>query len=225
MSPESPRADRRTVALSKPQIVGVAIEILDAGGVDSLTFRALAARLSTGAGAIYHHVSNREELLAAAAAAVMAAVLTGADSNEPGQGIRAVLVGVFDTITAHPWVGTQLAAAPWQPAVLQLLERVGSELDGLDVPAASQFDAASVLVQYLVGVASQYDAGSRLPGMEMGRPAFLVSATSAATHGDGDDFPFLSRIGRQIAEHDDRDQFRAGIEIILAGIGSERSTR
>ncbi|KRA25025.1 hypothetical protein ASD65_11765 [Microbacterium sp. Root61] len=38
-------------------------------------------------------------------------------------------------------------------------------------------------------------------------------------------FPFLKRIGRQLAEHDDRDQFRAGIEIILAGIGSKRSAR
>ena len=43
-----------------------AIEILDAEGADGLTFRALAARLTTGSGAIYWHVADKDALLAAA---------------------------------------------------------------------------------------------------------------------------------------------------------------
>ena len=43
----------RKNALSKQRIVEAAIEILDNEGESALTFRALATRLATGAGAIY----------------------------------------------------------------------------------------------------------------------------------------------------------------------------
>src|SRR3954465_3816370 len=65
MARTSGRADRRTDALSRERIVQAAIEILDAEGESGLTFRALATRLSTGAGAIYWHVASKGELLAA----------------------------------------------------------------------------------------------------------------------------------------------------------------
>jgi len=40
--------------------------MLDVAGESGLTFRALAAELRTGAGAIYWHVANKSELLVAA---------------------------------------------------------------------------------------------------------------------------------------------------------------
>ncbi len=67
---------RRTDALSKDRIVEAAIEILDAGGESALTFRALAARLTTGTGAIYWHVANKDELLEAATDDVIDRVMT-----------------------------------------------------------------------------------------------------------------------------------------------------
>src|SRR5580704_3246894 len=66
MATRAQRAERRADALSKERIVADAIEILDAGGESALTFRALAARLATGSGAIYWHVASKNELLMAA---------------------------------------------------------------------------------------------------------------------------------------------------------------
>ena len=210
--------------------MNAAIEVLDAGGVDALTFRTLAAHLSTGAGAIYHHVADKEDLLAAAANEVMAAVLghatpPGASTSgvEARQGVRAVALGVFDAIGDHPWLGTQLTAAPWQPAVLRLFDRVGTELDAIGVPESSQFDAASVLVHHVLGVASQHDAGTRLarsqPGDRFDRWTFLRDATSALTDEvDAADLPFLIRVADRLRSHDDREQFRAGVEIVLDGV-------
>ena len=213
------RAQRRTVALSKTQIIEAAVEILDAAGVEALTFRALAAHLSTGAGAIYHHVANKSELLAAAANDVMSATLMGMGGQGAGRGVRVVMLAAFDAISTHPWVGTQLAAAAWQPAVLQLFERVGAELEIIGVPERAQFDAASVLVYQVLGVASQFDAGLRLRRMGAGRGAFLESVASELTQPDvAREHPFMARIAWQLAEHDDREQFRAGVEITLAGI-------
>lgn len=210
--------------------MNAAIEVLDAGGVDALTFRSLAAHLSTGAGAIYHHVADKDHLLAAAANDVMTSVLeraapTGATTTGTGarQGVRTLVLGVFDAISAHPWLGTQLTAAPWQPAVLRLFDRIGTELDALGVPEPFQFDAASLLVHHVLGVASQHDAGTRLPGAQPGRrfdrSTFLSDATSALTDEvDAAGLPFLTRVADRLRSHDDREQFRAGVEIILDGL-------
>jgi predicted nucleic acid-binding protein len=52
MATRARRAERRTDALSRERIVAAAIKILDDDGESALTFRALAARLATGSGAI-----------------------------------------------------------------------------------------------------------------------------------------------------------------------------
>ena len=76
MATKAQRAERRADALSKERIVAAAIEILDASGESALTFRALAARLTTGSGAIYWHVAGKNELLMAATDDVIARVMT-----------------------------------------------------------------------------------------------------------------------------------------------------
>ncbi|HXO25664.1 MAG TPA: TetR family transcriptional regulator, partial [Streptosporangiaceae bacterium] len=105
MATRTQRTERRADALSKARIVAAAIDILDADGESALTFRALAARLATGSGALYWHVADKNDLLAAATddivARVMSAVVGGA---EPREAIRAIALGVFDAIDAHPWV-------------------------------------------------------------------------------------------------------------------------
>src|SRR4051794_7434739 len=73
--PGTRRSQRRTEALSRERIVEVAVELLDATGEGGLTFRALTERLTTGPGAIYWHVANKDELLGAATEAVIAAAL------------------------------------------------------------------------------------------------------------------------------------------------------
>ena len=129
MATRTQRAERRADALSKERIVEAAIELLDADGESALTFRALAARLATGAGAIYWHVDSKNDLLAAATDDVIARVMTEVVSGaEPRDAIRAIASGVFDAIDAHPWVGAQLSREPWQPAVLQIFESFGGQL-------------------------------------------------------------------------------------------------
>ncbi|OZE83911.1 TetR family transcriptional regulator [Rhodococcus sp. 15-649-2-2] len=217
MTNTKPTSARRSDALSKERIVQAAIEMLDEGGTDALTFRTLAAHLSTGPGALYHHVGNRDDLLAATAEAVMSSAFEPMPENDAAErGVRGLTMRVFDVITTRPWVATQLAAAPWQPAVMHLFDRIGTELDTHGVPESAQFDAASVLLYHVLGVASQRDAGMQLPATVTDRAAFLDSTRTAVT--DSGDYPFLTRIASQFAGHDDREQFQAGVDIILAGI-------
>jgi AcrR family transcriptional regulator len=217
------RTERRTDALSKERIVEAAIEILDSDGQSGLTFRALAARLSTGSGAIYWHVANKGELLAAATDDVIARVMTEvAPEATPREAIRAITLGVFDAIDAHPWVGTQLSGEPWQPAILQIFEGVGGQLQALGVPQRAQFNSASALVSFLLGLAAQYAAGARLLAPETDRAAFLATVAAGWTDLDPAAYPFLHQVAAQLPEHDDRDQFLAGIDLFLAGIAPGR---
>lgn len=222
MATRTQRTERRTDALSKERIVEAAIEILDADGESALTFRALTSRLATGAGAIYWHVANKDDLLAATTGDVIAGVMTEVVSAEPREAIRAIAAGVFDAIDAHPWVGAQLSREPWQSAVLQIFESVGGQLQALGVPERAQFDCASALVNYVLGLAGQYAAGARLVPRETDRSAFLATIAARWTQLDPADYPFVHQVATQLREHDDREQFLAGVDLILAGIGTVR---
>jgi AcrR family transcriptional regulator len=218
------RAQRRTDGLSKEVIVQAAAAILDDGGEAALTFRALTARLSTGYGAIYHHVANKSDLLAAATDAVIARVMGDAVAGgDPREALRTVSLGLFDAIDAHPWVGAQLSREPWRPALLEVYERIGRLLEALEVPEQALFDAAGALINYVLGVAGQNAANARLLAADEGdREAFLGAVAARWASLDPAEYPFVHRAATQLREHDDREQFLAGVDIFLAGIATLR---
>lgn len=219
MTSGNPKAGRRLHALSKERIVETAIDILDAEGEGALTFRALATRLSTGAGAIYWHISDKQDLLAAATDHIVARILAGnGESDEPQETIRAIALSVFDAIDRHAWVGAQLSRRPGQHAVLRILEGVGVQIAKLGVPEHAQFNAATALLSFILGLANQYADGSERCSAQMDRAAFLDKVAAQWAELDPDQYPFVRRIAAQLPGHDDREQFLAGIDLILAGI-------
>ena len=223
MTTKIQRTQRRVGALSKQRIVEAAIEILDADGESALTFRALAARLATGSGAIYWHVADKHELFAAATDHLIARVTSkAARGAEPRQAIRALAVGVFDAIDAHPWVGGQLSRDPWQYAVLRILEGVGEHIQALGVPEHAQFNAATALLSFILGLAGQYAAGARLFARATDRTAFLGAVAAQWAQLDPAQHPFVRQVAKQLPGHDDREQFLAGIDLSLVGIETVR---
>jgi AcrR family transcriptional regulator len=223
MTTKTQRPERRMRALSKERIVEAAIEILDADGESALTFRALAARLATGSGAIYWHVADKQELFAAAADHVIARVASEAGrAAKPREAIRILALGVFDAIDAHPWVGGQLSRDPWQYAVLRILEGVGGQVQALGVPECMQFNAATAILSFILGLAGQYAAGARLFARDTDRTAFLGAVAAQWAKLDPVEHPFVRRVAARLPGHDDREQFLAGIDLILAGIDTVR---
>jgi AcrR family transcriptional regulator len=221
MAARTQRTERRADALSKERIVETAIEILDTDGETALTFRALAARLATGAGAIYWHVDNKDDLLAATTDAVIARDINAANGvGEPREAIRAIALAVFDAIDAHPWVGAQLSREPWQSAMLYIFEGIGGHLEPLGVSQLAQFNAASALLNYILGLAGQYAAAARLLTRETDRSAYLATIAAQWAQLDPVRYPFLRRVATQLPDHDDREQFLAGIDLILTGIAT-----
>jgi len=227
MATRTRRSQRRTDALTRERIVEAAVELLDSAGDGGLTFKTLTERLKTGPGAIYWHVANKDELLEAATDGVVAAALAVEPDGTPRDEIRALAFSLFDAIDEHPWLGTQLAMQfsrnPWGTVVPRIFESIGRRVRGLGLPESSWFIATSALVHYILGAAGQNAANARSAGRGVNRAEFLDATSKAWERLSREDYPFLHAIADQVREHDDREQFVAGIDFILAGVITDRS--
>jgi AcrR family transcriptional regulator len=214
---------RREQALTRERIIEASISLLDSRGESGLTFRALAEELATGAGAIYWHVANKNDLMTAACDALVARTLDlPVAEAAPQDVIRAVALGMFDAIDAHPWIGSALARAPWHSPIVRLLERLGQQVRAMGVAPAGQFAAVSALLSYILGVSGQNAANAQL-GKELGgdREAILAQVAGVWSALDADAYPFTRSIAAQLREHDDRADFLAGIDLILRGMTAQ----
>ena len=215
--------ERREEALSRERIVDAAVELLDAARAGGLTFRALSTRLRTGPGAIYWHVANKGELLAAATDAVLTGALAADGATRPPpDAIRAIALGVFDAIDAHPWIGSELTRVPSQPAMLMIFERLGRQVQALGVPDAAQFTATSALSNYILGVGGQNAENARTLGPGGDRAGFLAKVAAVWASLDPVEYPFARAVAGQLRDHDDRVQFLDGVDLILVGIAGLR---
>ncbi|MFE0024391.1 TetR/AcrR family transcriptional regulator [Amycolatopsis sp. NPDC059021] len=99
--------------LSREQIVRVAIELLDADGVDGLSMRRLAGRIGSGATSIYWYVRSKDELTALAADAAFGEIELP-DPARVGWRTAAgrMAHGLRATILRHPWLPQVIAAHP-----------------------------------------------------------------------------------------------------------------
>jgi AcrR family transcriptional regulator len=217
-------SQRREESLSRDRIIEASIELLDSNGEGGLTFRTLSERLATGPGAIYWHIANKSDLLTAACDAIVACTmnlpLVGAT---PEATIRALALGLFDAIDAHPWVGSALTRAPGQLPMVRILERIGQQVRALGVPGDKQWAIVSALLSYILGVSGQNAANAqfaRTRGLD--RSDFLETVSTVWSQLDPDEYPFTRSVAGQLRAHDDRMDFLAGIDLILRGIGSPR---
>ncbi|GGV42418.1 TetR family transcriptional regulator [Kitasatospora herbaricolor] len=240
MAMQTQQSQRRRQVLSRERIVEAAVELLDAAGQDALTVRAVTERLSTGAGAIYHHVGNMGELLTAATESVLVGAL--AARPEPAEAptavpaaaeeIRGVALALYDAVCEHPWLATQFAVqltrSPWGAVTPRVFESIGGHVRTLGVPRRDWFAATSTLVHYILGATAQNaqapgDAGRGTGSTaEPDRAAYLDVASRAWQALDPHEYPFIHDIAEQMREHDDREQFLAGIDLVLAGIAATR---
>ncbi|ALE93683.1 hypothetical protein AOC05_17375 [Arthrobacter alpinus] len=208
-------------ALSQEAVTQAAIDILDASGESGLTFRVLAERLHTGAGAIYWHVANRNELLDLACDAVLTAAgqTSTAVEVEPLDTVHALALAWFDLLEQHPWIGTHLAQAPTLPSTLRALEQIGSALEAFGTPLEQQFNMATAIFTYVIAVAAQMTRNAQVAAGQS-QEEWLAKRAKRWEQLEPTSFPFLTRVAAEFSRHDDRDQFIAGLELLLTGVRS-----
>ena len=228
----APSRGRRRVSHSMDAVLTEAVALLDEGGEEALTFRALAARLGGGVASIYWYVSSRDELLDRASDFVveglLAAVRAIPPTDDPIADLRVISVTLFDGVVDRPWLAAYfLRNSSVQPNSLAIYEQIGRQTLRLDLTARQRFHAVSAITGYVIGSAT--DLGQEPPEAivqgSVTREAFLADAAEQWRELDPDAFPFIHHIVDEFAVHVDADQFRAGLDLLLAGLALQAGRR
>lgn len=201
-----------------------AVRLLDEAGESALTFRALAARLGGGVASIYWYVSSKDELLDRAADFVLDQVLDATDeigSDDPIDDLRGTAIALFEAVADRPWLGAYFMRNTGnQPNSLRYYERIGQHVLRLGLGPLETFHAASAVVGYVIGIAA--DLGQQPPdeivdGLTT-REEYFARTVAEWNDLDPEEWPFLHAIVDVFENHDDTDQFVAGLDLLLAGL-------
>lgn len=201
------------------------VRILDEAGESALTFRALAARLGGGVGSIYWYVQSKEELLDRAADHILQSVLENTeryvDEPDPIDSLRQIALALFATASQRPWLSNYfLRNTGFQPNSLRFFERLGGQVLRLHLTPKQTFDATSAVIGFVVGAAA--DLGQEPPPEVVSggltRDQFMDRVIAEWSELDESEFPFIHTILDEFRTHDDADQFRAGLDLLLDGL-------
>ncbi len=202
-----------------------AVALLDESGDSALTFRSLANRLGGGVASIYWYVSSKDELLDRATDHVVGAILTDiekqADTDDPIEDLRVMATTLFDAIVQRPWLGAYfMRNTDLQVNALRLYERIGRQTLRLDLTPKQRFHAVSAVVGVVIGSAADM---AQEPPQEVldgavNREEYLGRFARSWRALDPEDFPFVHEIIDEFDGHDDADQFRAALDLTLAGL-------
>jgi AcrR family transcriptional regulator len=105
--PDPPGRGAR-VALSRSQIVDVALRIADEEGLEAVSMRRLARELRSGAMSLYHYFESRDELLELMGDTIASEMLLDALPDDWRAALKAIARRSREAFRRHPWLLTTL---------------------------------------------------------------------------------------------------------------------
>lgn len=231
------RGGRARAQLSLDALLAGAIEILDADGESGLTLRGLAARLGGGVGSLYWYVRGKEQLLDLATDAVIGHVMDDIDAGDFPEtddidtrlaSLREIGLILFRHLEAHSWAASFLLRdSEAQPNSLRYFDMTGRQLIPLGLTNQQMFHGASAIINYVVGMGAQMAVRS-VPldanGQPLGQDEFFEETVTRWAQLDRDEYPFMHRMIDEFRDHDDLEQFTAGLDLIIDGLRRQGET-
>jgi AcrR family transcriptional regulator len=215
------RAERR-VPLTRDRVLRTAMEVADAGGLETLTMRTLGQELGVGPMALYRHVANKDDLVDAMVDLVFGEIGLPSSGADWKPAMRDRAVAVYEALTRHRWaIGLMESRRHPGQANLQHHDAViGCLLDaGFDMDMAAH--AYSVLDAYIYGFAL---TKATLP-FDSGEEVAEVAETMLQPF-PANAYPNLAAF---ITEHamqpgyDYGDEFEYGLDLVLDGLERARA--
>ena len=223
MSPPDPAsqpADPQRPRLSKAAVVGRAITLADAEGVDALTIRRLAQELGVTPMALYWHFRNKDELLNGLADQFWSEIDTDVDEAAPWPAqLRALLESLVQVLRAHSSASHLLVAGEKQsPAALEAIEVTLEVLrrGGFD-PQHATAVARSALWTGLMLAMSEPGYGPSLS--EADRAEHQRRSRIQLAMLPPDHYPCLVEAAEPMTDCSDPDfHYRFGIDLFIRGV-------
>jgi AcrR family transcriptional regulator len=203
--------------LTRDRIIEAAVAVVDEGGIDALTMRAVSRRLGAGTMSLYRHVASRDELLdlvlEAMASEVGSSPLTGRWRDDLASIARDMRSG----LVKRPQLTVLLTSRSGRGgAELPMLDRTLGVLRGAGFGRRGAARANQALGNYVAGAALWEAvglAGTHGEDREAQRQAVadMVAALPA------DVFPNLAWVGSRITADGPDDRFEFGLTCLLDG--------
>jgi AcrR family transcriptional regulator len=226
--PDRPRAG--APALGREQIVGAAIELLDAQGPDGLSMRRLGARLGSGATSLYWYVANKDELLDLAIDEIMGEVDLPDGSTVGWRAAAAALSrGFRSMILRHPWITGLFGVRPnIGPNAMRLSDRTLAVLTAAGFTGAAAAHAGSLLMSHAIGSATTEAAWRTALARSGMSPQDLEKSIEAFQDRIAPEYPAYDAWRRTIPALDmakmQEDGYTFGLDRLLDGLDGWLST-
>lgn len=201
--------------ITRERIVATALELLDEGGEEAITVRALAARLDVRAPALYYHLRDKRELFDEMSTVVHRRVVAALTAIPPGRDWRADLAAYARALRteylrhrdgARTFAGTRIT----DPDVLRAQEPWLARLTAHGFDLAAVTDAVDLVTAFVVGFV--------IEEQERSRPDRYSLARRDEWLGDG--VPLVRAAGHVRDEGDPR--FERHLRIVLDGLAHAR---
>ncbi len=208
---------RPRVRLNRERVLGAAIALCDAGGIESLTMRKLGEELGVEAMSLYNHVANKDDLLNGMIDAVFAEIDLPSGAGDWKTAMRERAISAREILSRHPWAtGLMNSGTTPGPATLRHHDTVIGTLREAGFSIEMAAHAFSAIDAYTYGFALQ-EAGLPVDTPEqIAEVAQMMLAQFPA-----DEYPNLAEL---TIEHilkpgyDYGEEYEFGLDLILDGL-------
>jgi AcrR family transcriptional regulator len=202
--------------LSRDRILRAALELVDDGGIDSLTMRKLGQALGFEAMSLYNHVANKDDVIDGILDLVLAQGELPSPSGNWDRAVRASAVSVHAALRRHPWASAVvMAPGRLRPARLRYMDSLLGRIREAGFSAETTYHAYHVLDGHIFGF-SLWEASHSYSDADASEMMAAFERTITA-----DEYPYLREHGEQhFAEgpHHDVSAFEFGLDLILDGL-------
>ena len=164
-----------SAAATRRALIDAAAELLDEGGPEAVTLRAVGARAGVSRGAPYGHFPDKDHLLAAVATRSWAEVgglldtLVADESRPPSERLRQALAGLMEVGRRRPHTYALMFGAPTgeHPEALAAVSRTHDEFLAIVAAVTGDQDRAgpigALLMTSLHGIVAMENSGQLTP--------------------------------------------------------------
>ncbi|MFI9646311.1 TetR/AcrR family transcriptional regulator [Streptomyces sp. NPDC052040] len=218
--PPTPRSRRDRPAkapLTRDGIVGTAVALMRAEGLERVTMRRLAQELDTGPASLYVYVRNTAELHAAVLDRLLGEVDLSPVGTEGDWRERLVrlLTSYVEVLFAHPTLArAALAARPFGEHYLDLVEAVLALLAEGGVPSARASWGLDLLLQYATASAAEHSTRGQAPEAQDDWDALAGALRDAPS----ERYPQIAAQGTTLLSGTGGERLTWGFQVLISGI-------
>jgi AcrR family transcriptional regulator len=216
----------RRRALTREAVVDAALEVLDEGGVDGMSMRAVAERLGTGAASLYAHVSGKDELLALVLDKVVVEIPLPVAGEAPWhEQVKDVIRAMRRVLAEHRDLARgSLGNIPTGPNALRLIDAVLGVLRDAGLPDQVIAYAVDILPLYATATAYEESLYAAKDRPDEGA-AYIAELRRYFASLPAERFPHIVALAVPLtttAEEDGRFEF--GLDALVRGLATMGAT-